>query len=113
MSSNPHSADSAKKASSPPPSAKSYLPVERAMQLITEDEIPTRSCGASVAAGANCTISVTFTPTSQQVRAATLTVGYVIRCQLRQQTALGKNHLKSLLGFFMHLRELRLLTVLG
>ena len=35
----------------------------------------TNTCGASVAAGGNCTISVTFTPTTQSTESATLQIG--------------------------------------
>ena len=38
------------------------------------DFAETNTCGASVAAGANCTISVTFTPTAGGSRAGTLTI---------------------------------------
>lgn len=38
------------------------------------DFAQTNSCGTSLAAGANCSISVTFTPTSSGARSATLTV---------------------------------------
>jgi hypothetical protein len=34
----------------------------------------TTTCGASLAAGANCTISVTFKPTHKGARSATLTI---------------------------------------
>jgi len=36
--------------------------------------IPTKTCGASVPAGGNCTINVTFTPTAAGTRTATLSV---------------------------------------
>lgn len=36
----------------------------------------TTTCGNSVAAGTNCTISVTFTPTAQGARASTLVIAY-------------------------------------
>src|SRR5439155_6748303 len=35
---------------------------------------PTNTCGASVPAGGNCTINVTFTPTAAGTRTATLSV---------------------------------------
>jgi len=38
------------------------------------DFAQTNTCGSSVAAGANCTISVTFTPTAIGVRSGTLTI---------------------------------------
>jgi len=38
------------------------------------DFVQTNTCGSSVAAGANCTISVTFTPSASGSRAASLTV---------------------------------------
>ncbi|PYV35143.1 MAG: hypothetical protein DMG22_03330, partial [Acidobacteria bacterium] len=38
------------------------------------DFVQTNNCGSSVAAGANCTISLTFTPTANGTRSASLTV---------------------------------------
>src|SRR5207245_2478470 len=38
------------------------------------DFAQTNNCGASVAAGANCTINVTFTPTARGTRSGALTV---------------------------------------
>jgi F5/8 type C domain/Fungalysin metallopeptidase (M36)/Abnormal spindle-like microcephaly-assoc'd, ASPM-SPD-2-Hydin/Fungalysin/Thermolysin Propeptide Motif len=41
---------------------------------ITGDYAQTNSCGASLAAGASCTVNVTFTPTATGTRTGTLTV---------------------------------------
>ncbi|HEV2351609.1 MAG TPA: FG-GAP-like repeat-containing protein [Terriglobia bacterium] len=42
--------------------------------VTSRDYAQTNTCGASVAAGANCTINVTFTPTAAGLRGGTLTI---------------------------------------
>jgi hypothetical protein len=41
---------------------------------VNRDFVQTNACGASVAAGANCTLSVAFTPTGSAARSAVLTI---------------------------------------
>jgi hypothetical protein len=56
---------------------------------VTGDFAETNTCGASVAAGANCDISVTFTPTATGTRTGTLTI---------TDNATGSPHVVQLLG---------------
>jgi len=56
---------------------------------VSGDFAETNTCGASVAAGANCEISVTFTPTATGTRSGTLTI---------TDDAAGSPHVVPLLG---------------
>jgi hypothetical protein len=56
---------------------------------VSGDFAETNTCGASVAAGANCDISVTFTPTATGTRTGTLTI---------TDDAAGSPHVVPLLG---------------
>jgi len=56
---------------------------------VSGDFAETNTCGASVAAGANCEISVTFTPTATGTRTGTLTI---------TDDAAGSPHVVPLLG---------------
>jgi hypothetical protein len=56
---------------------------------VTGDFAETNTCGASVAAGANCEISVTFTPTATGTRTGALTIS---------DNATGSPHVVQLLG---------------
>jgi len=56
---------------------------------VTGDFAETNTCGASVAAGANCEISVTFTPTATGTRTGALTI---------TDNAAGSPHVLQLLG---------------
>ena len=53
------------------------------------DYAQTNTCGTSVAAGANCTISVTFTPTATGSRTGAVTIN---------DNAAGSPHIVSLTG---------------